>query len=204
MLHVIVILLAQLCAVFYKLCVIFYKVCRYRSLTKKGLTGENRKDGLTPRRILIVHASVGSGHKRAAQAIREALEATYAAAAENVRDNEVNVVKPVIKTLDIVDSMEWFLKAVYKDGFMTLVTKDWGSAFVGLMFDKSNKSAPGLTVGSNGFMQTMLEESFMLSFVETIFNFKPDIIVNTHFLPLKVLSHMRNNIRAFDVPQITV
>ena len=203
-LHVAAVLLAQTCAVGYKVCVILYKVWRYRTLTKKGLTGENRKNGLAPRRILIAHASVGSGHKRAAQAIREALEAAYTASSGNAKGRGQNFVKPIIKTLDVVDSMEWFLKAVYKDGFMTLVTKDWGSAFVGLMFDKSNRNAPGLTIGSTGFVQTMLEESFMLSFVETIFNFKPDIIVNTHFLPLKVLSHMRKSIPAFDVPQVTV
>jgi processive 1,2-diacylglycerol beta-glucosyltransferase len=193
-LHAAAVLVAQAFAVGYKVCVVLFKVWRYRTLTAQGLTGEGRADGLAPRRILIVHASVGSGHKRAAQAIREALEAAYAADGTPV----------VIKTLDVVDSMEWFLKAVYKDGFMTLVTRDWGSAFVGLMFDKSNQTAPGITVGSSGFLQTVLEESFMLSFVETIFNFKPDVIVNTHFLSLKVLAHMRNTISAFDVPQVTV
>ncbi len=193
-LHAALVLLAQACAICYKISVILFKVWRYRRLTAQGLTGKDRADGLAPRRILICHASVGSGHKRAAQAIREALEAAYAADKTPV----------VIKTLDVVDSMEWFLKAVYKDGFMTLVTRDWGSAFVGLMFDKSNHSSPGITVGSSGFLQTVLEESFMFNFVETIFNFKPELIVNTHFLSLKVLAHMRINISAFNVPQVTV
>ena len=194
LLHVTAILFAHVVAYTYKICVLLFKVWRYRALTQKALTGDKREDGQPPRRILIVHASVGSGHKRAAQAIREALEAQYAAASTSV----------VIKTLDVVDSMEWFMKAVYKNGFMTLVTHDWGSAFVGLMFDKSNKVAPGISLGAPGFLQTVLEESFMLSFVETIFNFRPDVIINTHFLSLKVLAHMRNTLKSFDVPQVCV
>ena len=192
LLHTATFLCAHALAYLYKILVLVYKVCRYRQLTSSGMTGENRVDGTTPRRILLVHASVGSGHKRAAQAIREALEERYAS--EPV----------VIETVDVVNTMQWFLKAVYKDGFMTLVTKDWGAAFIGLMFDKSNGAAPGITVGSNGFLQTLTEEMFMLSFAETVLNFKPDVIVNTHFLPTKVLSHMRTTISSFEIPHLTV
>jgi processive 1,2-diacylglycerol beta-glucosyltransferase len=204
-LHVFGILSAHGIAVAYKLCVILYKVSKYRRLTRSGLTGENRRQGTTPRRILIVHASVGSGHKRAAQAIEEALRAQYSQETgkdgENVGKEGENV---VIKVLDVVDSMEWFLKTIYKDGFMSLVTKDWGAAFVGLMFEKSNQVAPGITFGSTGFLQTLIEESFMLNFVECVFNFQPDLVVNTHFLPTKVLSHMRNSISSFEIPHVTV
>ena len=193
-LHICAIFSAHCIAVIYKVCVILYKVLRYRRLTRSGLTGENRKQGTTPRRILIVHASVGSGHKRAAEAVEEALRARYAE-----EDSSVE-----IKVLDVVDSMEWFLKTIYKDGFMSLVTKDWGAAFVGLMFEKSNQAAPGITVGETGYLQTLIEESFLLDFVECIFNFQPDIVVNTHFLSTKVLSHMRNSISSFEIPHVTV
>jgi len=194
-LHFVAWLSAHGMAFTYKVLVLLYKVYRYRSLTKYGLTGENRKMGTTPKRILIVHASVGSGHKRAAQAVRESLKAKY----------EKEKVECIIETIDVVDTMQWFLKAVYKDGFMTLVTKDWGAAFIGLMFDMSNRSAPGVKgFGSTGFIQTLTEEMFLLSFVEAVFNFKPDVIVNTHFLPTKVLSHMRLTIKAFEIPHVTV
>ena len=187
----------------YKLCVILYKVLKYRRLTRNGETGENRVQGTTPRRILVVHASVGSGHKRAAQAIEEALRAVYAQEEreEGSKEGGENV---VIKVLDIVANMEWLLKIIYKDGFMSLVTQEWGAAFIGLMFEQSNQKAPGTTVGSTGFLQTLMEESFLLDFVECVIHFKPDVIVNTHFLPTKVLSHMRNSIQSFEIPHVTV
>jgi len=195
LLHLFAYLSAHGCAFTYKVLVLVLKVLKYRRLTRAGLTGENRTNGAIPRRILIVHASVGSGHKRAAQAVREALEAKYESESEHVD----------IKVLDIVSNMQWFLKAVYKDGFMTLVTKDWGAAMIGYLFDKSNQSAPGVHgMHATGFFQTLMEEVFLVSFVETVFNYKPDIIVNTHFLPTKVLSHMRLTISSFEIPHVTV
>ena len=188
-LHAAAYLLAHLLAVAYKVCVILYKVRRYRMLTAKGLTGEGRAAGARPRRILIIHASVGSGHKRAAQALCEAMEAQLEA--EGKQADGTHAPPPVIETLDIIDTQEWFLRTVYKKGFMTLVTKDWGAAFIGLMFDKSNTTSPGIRIGQQGFVQTLLEEAFMLTFVEYVFKFAPDVIVNTHFLPLKIVAHMR-------------
>ena len=205
-LHVIFYLLGHAIAVVYKLLVLSYKAYKYRQLTKVGL---NKCTG-KPKRILIIHASVGSGHKRAAQAIEQAIRARVVEeGGEVVSDNVKGDAqgdrqdKVVVKVLDIIDTQEWFLRTVYKKGFMTLVGKDWGQAFIGLMFDKSNQQAPGLEAGQHGFFQTVLEEAFSLSFVEYLFNFKPDIIVNTHFLGLKIVSHLRQKLPAFNVPQVT-
>ena len=59
---------------------------------------------------------------------------------------------------------------------------------------------------NSGFVakiQKWLEESLMLSFIEYIFEFEPDVIINTHFLGLKVISHMRRKLpKTFQVPQV--
>ena len=67
--HVIAFACAHVIAVLYKFMIIIYKVSKYRSLTKTAL----KHDEGAPQKILIIYASVGSGHKRAAQAIQEAL-----------------------------------------------------------------------------------------------------------------------------------
>ena len=43
-----------------------------------------------PKRILIIHASVGSGHKRAAQAIEEAVKLVINSGGEIASDNDDN------------------------------------------------------------------------------------------------------------------
>ena len=205
-LHIVFYLLGHVVAVLYKLIIVAFKAYKYRQLTKVGL---NKCTG-QPKRILIIHASVGSGHKRAAQAIEEAIKeriinsgGEIASDNDNDNNNDEKNGKTVVKVLDIIDTQEWFLRTVYKKGFMTLVGEDWGQAFIGLMFDRSNQQAPGLDVGEHGFFQTVLEEAFSLSFVEYLFNFKPDIIINTHFLGLKIISHLRQKLPAFNVPQVT-
>ena len=187
--HVIAFTCAHVIAVLYKFIIIIYKVSKYRSLTKTALKQEEGP----PQKILIIYASVGSGHKRAAQAIQEALSSELGTTTSGVE----------IRMLDIVDTQEWFLKTIYKELFMTLVGKDWGQAFIGLMFEKSNASAPGIDIQHSGYLQTLLEESFSLSFVEYLFDYKPDVIINTHFLGLKIVSHLRSKLALFQIPQVT-
>ena len=190
--HVLAYLFAHATAVLYKIVIICYKAKRYRSMTNATYINEQRARNASPKRILIVHASVGSGHKRAAQAIEEEIKAKIAV--DPGRDDYV------VNVLDIVETQEWFLRTVYKQAFMSLVSKDYGQAFIGFMFEKSNEAAP--MAPDNGYIQTLLEEAFMLSFVEYLLDFRPDIIINTHFLGLKVISHLRTKVKAFNVPQV--
>ena len=63
----------------------------------RGSIGDQR-----PQRILIVFASVGSGHRRAAEAIRDELVAL----------SEEDGNPPVVQLLDIVKTQEFLLRSI--------------------------------------------------------------------------------------------
>lgn len=199
--HVVGLILAGALSVLYKVAVICWKIYAFRTRTSqrriRGSIGDQR-----PQRILIVYASVGSGHKRAAEAIRDELVAL----------SKADGYSPVVQLLDIVKTQvgrffsflscrlplyliphehsppnlhlqEWLLRTIYKQAFMNLVVSKAGSALIGYLYGVSDRAgAPDMQ--DSGFVakiQKWLEEAFMLSFIEFIFEFEPDVIVNTHF-----------------------
>ena len=101
--HVVGLLAAGLASVLYKVAVIAYKLYSFRVHTSRrrirGSIGDQR-----PQRILVVYASVGSGHKRAAEAIRDELVAL----------SQEEGYSPVVQLLDIVKTQEWLLRTIYK------------------------------------------------------------------------------------------
>ena len=78
-----------------------------------------------PKKVLIVHGSVGAGHKRAAQAVQE----TFALKYPDVK----------VEVIDLVAYGGVFFNAIYKRGYLSLAEKTWGSHLIGYWFDAGNK-----------------------------------------------------------------
>ncbi|GMH59861.1 hypothetical protein TL16_g02916 [Triparma laevis f. inornata] len=135
-----------------------------------------------PQRVLIVHGSVGAGHKRAAQALSDTFQQRYP--------------EIVVEVVDIVDFAGSFFSSVYKTGYLSLSEKTWGSHLVGYFFDAGNTERPG-------WFKRLIQEAFLLDFINYIYKFKPDVIVNTHFLSTEIVAGLRRR-QLLKIPQVTV
>ena len=120
-------------------------------------------------RILILHASAGAGHKRAAQALERGF-------ARLCPDAE-------IKVCDILDFTAPIFKQTYAERYLDVVKKVpelWG-----YMYSRSDKKAlDPLRRRLRSFVNKANTIEFTLFYRE----FAPDIVVCTHFMPLEIIS----------------
>ena len=77
-----------------------------------------------------------------------------------------------------------------------MAEKTWGSHLIGFAFDQSNTKRPG-------WLGRLFQESFLLDFMSFLYNYKPDVIVNTHFLSCEIIAALRRR-KLLRVPQVTV
>lgn len=136
-------------------------------------------------RILILHASVGAGHTRAAKAVAAAL------ALESPSTEAVVV--------DVMDLARPSFRKAYGDGYLKLVEK--APALFGLLFDLTDGDARPQSAGDR--LRRAIQRwgaGELLSLVE---DGKWDAIVNTHFLAPELIAALRHRGRSA-VPQLTV
>jgi processive 1,2-diacylglycerol beta-glucosyltransferase len=120
------------------------------------------------RRTLILAAGVGSGHNSAAQAIE----------AELIRSG----IDGEVRRVDVLDTTSEVFNKLYDDAYFTLVAEvPW---LVGWGYDRLDapfKLAPAMR---------WWEQANMTSMVREIRDFKPDLVICTHFLPARMVSLM--------------
>lgn len=128
------------------------------------------------KRILIISASVGSGHVRAGQALEEAC-----------KDH------PLVEEALHIDALEYssfMFRNIYSKGYLQAVRyvpEIWAWAFENL--DKPwKKTQFGID----------MQKAHVQPLVKKIFSFAPDIIISTHFTPVDVVSRliMQDKLRA--------
>lgn len=121
--------------------------------------------------ILILHATAGAGHTRAAQAIAAALVSS----GKNHR---------VVDTLECTSGL---FRRMYVKSYIDLVQK--APALWGYFYDKADVVHPpdSKRVRARLAFDKLNSRSFKKLLDET----KPDIIVCTHFLPLELLSDLK-------------
>jgi len=129
-------------------------------------------------RILLTSVSAGSGHVRAADAIQKALNRHF----------------PSIETrhIDAMDYVPPFFKKFYVGGYSLAANKlpaIWGAMYYGT--DKEN--LPG-----QKFMN-YLQFKLCRKLLQLINEFKPDLIVTTHFLLPQILPFILKE-KIFDIP----
>lgn len=136
-------------------------------------------------RILILHASVGAGHTRAAKAVAEALRL------------ESPGVEAVV--VDVLDLARPSFRKAYGSGYLKLVEK--APALFGMLFDLADGDVRPKSAGDR--LRRAIQRwgaGGLLSLVE---DGGWDAIVNTHFLAPELIAALRHRGRV-DVPQLTV
>lgn len=122
-------------------------------------------------RILILHASAGAGHQRAAEALAAAFGLEQPAAQVLVRD--------------VLDFTPALFRRTYAKGYLTIVRRVpelWG-----YMYARADRQA---TIPWRAKIRHAFNQINASAFATFFRDTKPDITVCTHFMPLEILSSM--------------
>jgi len=139
-----------------------------------------------PPRLLVLSASVGGGHLRAAQAVTLALR-ELAPAAE-------------IRELDILELAPRPFRRVYADAYLGLVDK--APAALGLIYDALDRRGGRKTQAADR-LRLLVERVNLRAFERFLQDGPWDGAVNTHFLPTEIIAALRRK-GALRLPQLTV
>jgi processive 1,2-diacylglycerol beta-glucosyltransferase len=120
-------------------------------------------------KILLLHASAGAGHRRAAEALSKAfLQARP--------DAEV-------KVCDILDYTAGIFRKTYSEGYLDLVRK--APELWGYLYSEADRKSD---VPWRREIRAVFNKMNTLSFLKFYKEFDPDIAVCTHFMPLQLLT----------------
>lgn len=137
--------------------------------------------------VLIATATAGGGHLAAAAALDDAWRAL------RPRD--------VVDRLDIVKFFSPLHRKIHADGYVALVEK--APELWGLLFEKTDRVK---VAGRLNKLKRAFPSKSRLRFERHVRQFKPDLVLCTHYIPLELLGHMRrtqNCPRPFTVSVIT-
>src|SRR5947209_3230516 len=138
-----------------------------------------------PQRILVLSASVGAGHMRAAQAVELAL-----------RQLAPNA---MIRNVDLLTLTNAAFRRLYGTAYLDLVNK--APHVLGYIYDLMDQ--PRKPRSRRDRLRLMVEKLNLRKFTELLTGERWDVIVNTHFLPAESIASMKRE-GTLDVPQMTV
>jgi processive 1,2-diacylglycerol beta-glucosyltransferase len=143
------------------------------------------KKPLKPKNILILHASVGAGHTRAAKAVAAAL------ALESPETRTV-----VVDALDLARPL---FKRIYGKGYLDLVEK--APALFGYLFELTDRRPSPRALGDR--LRRAVQRWGVNELVDMLAGGGWDAIVNTHFLAPELVAALRLSGKLL-APQLTV
>ena len=120
-------------------------------------------------RILILSASVGAGHVRAAQAVEGALRAVDSTS--------------TIEHWDILSYTNSAFRKVYRDGYFKMVGR--APHLLGWLYDRTDRPF------QPNRMEQRVERANVRPFLDAVRAFDPDLAICTHFLPATLLERER-------------
>src|SRR5438874_10938718 len=130
-----------------------------------------------PLRVLVLSASVGAGHLRAAQAVELALR-------------EMAPPGAVIKNVDVLTLTNAPFRKIYGEAYLDLVNK--APHVLGFFYDHMDK--PRKPNDKRDALRGLVEKLNMSDLCDLLAcdDGQPwDVVVNTHFLPASILAGMR-------------
>jgi processive 1,2-diacylglycerol beta-glucosyltransferase len=139
----------------------------------------------SPPRILVLSASVGAGHLRAAQAVELALK-------EVVPD-------ATVRNVDILELTNSMFRRLYGKAYLDLVNK--APHVLGYFYDLLDQ--PRRNNSSRDRLRLALEKLNLRSFIRFLKEGPWDLVINTHFLPAEIISSLRRK-GELSLPQVTV
>jgi processive 1,2-diacylglycerol beta-glucosyltransferase len=137
-------------------------------------------------RILVLSASVGAGHLRAAEAVELALRQVVPGA--------------TVKNLDVLSLTNAAFRRVYGKAYLDLVNKV--PHVLGYFYDLLDQPSRSGRNRSDR-LRLALEKLNLQSFIGFLQQGPWDLIINTHFLPAEIIASLRKQER-LSVPQVTV
>lgn len=137
-------------------------------------------------RILILSASVGSGHMRAAEAVELTVRQLHPGA--------------MVRTVDVLDMTNRVFRRFYGQFYLDLVNK--APHVLGYFYDLLDRpSRSGKDRGHR--FRLMLEKLNMKKLARFLLQERWDLVINTHFLPAEIIAALRQTGK-LDLPQVTV
>jgi processive 1,2-diacylglycerol beta-glucosyltransferase len=136
-------------------------------------------------RILVLSASVGAGHLRAAQAVELALRQTAPQAQ--------------VKNVDVLDLTNAVFRRLYGKAYLDLVNR--APHVLGYFYDLLDK--PRSSRKRTDRLRLLVEKLNLRPFIRFLEAEPCDLIINTHFLPAEIIAALRTKGR-LSVPQVTV
>lgn len=137
-----------------------------------------------PKRILVLSASVGAGHLRAAQAVDAALREIDPAAE--------------VRNLDVLALTNAAFRRIYGEAYLDLV--NLAPHVLGFFYDLLDR--PRSASSRRDRFRRALERLNLTKLRDVLEERPWDIIVNTHFLPAEIIAGLRRQ-RKIATPQIT-
>src|SRR5262245_2341634 len=137
-------------------------------------------------RILILSASVGAGHVRAAQAVELALRQVAPEA--------------TVKNLDVMTLTNAAFRRIYARSYLDLVNK--APHVLGYFYDLMDQPSRS-GKGRGDWLRLAVEKLNLGRFIKFLESELWDLVINTHFLPAEIIAHLRKEDR-LSVPQATV
>ncbi len=139
-----------------------------------------------PKRVLILSASVGAGHLRAAQAVELALRAL---------DPSCQV-----RNIDVLTLATRAFRALYGQGYLDLVNK--APHALGYFYELLD-APPKNRNPKRDLLRLAVEKLNLRPFLRLLKDEPWDIAVNCHFLPAEIIASLRKT-GELDLPQMTV
>jgi processive 1,2-diacylglycerol beta-glucosyltransferase len=137
------------------------------------------------KRVLVLSASVGAGHLRAAQAVELALRHL---------DPEA-----VVKNVDVLELTNAAFRRVYAKAYLDLVNK--APHVLGYFYDLMDR--PVSPRRTSDRLRLMAEKLNLRPFLRFLKSEPWDVIVNTHFLPAELIASLRKQGK-LATPHLTV
>jgi processive 1,2-diacylglycerol beta-glucosyltransferase len=139
-----------------------------------------------PPRVLILSASVGAGHLRAAEAVELALR-------------EV-VPQATVRNVDVLELTNSAFRRVYGKAYLDLVNR--APHVLGYFYDLMDQpSRSGRNRGDQ--LRLAVEKLNLKPFIRFLHKEPWDLVINTHFLQAEIIASLRRAGK-LDLPQVTV
>lgn len=137
-------------------------------------------------RILVLSASVGAGHLRAAHAVELALHEVAPDAA--------------VRNVDVLELTNAAFRRLYGKAYLDLVNR--APHVLGYFYDMLDQPGRRGTANHSDRLRLAVEKLNLRAFIRFLQKEPWDLVINTHFLPAEIIAHLRTTDR-LQVPQVT-
>ena len=137
-------------------------------------------------RVLVLSASVGAGHLRAAEAVESALRQLYPRA--------------TVRNLDVLTLTNAAFRRVYGRAYLDLVNR--APHVLGYFYDLMDRPTRTGRHRTDD-LRLAVQKMNLTRFIRFLHEGAWDLVINTHFLPAEIIASLRKK-RRLDMPQVTV